>query len=160
MQTWALPIEVDCVVGDPLEMRFDDQAFGLLLAYPGSDGGVVDYRETIAAAKEAGVIVITVCDLLAQVLLESPGSLGADVAIGSTQRFGVPLGFGGPHAAFMATSEAFKRRIPGRIMARGVRTLGRSGRAEQHIRRDRDQTSARRRCCLRSWRACTPSPRP
>ena len=143
VQTRALPIEVDCVVGDPLEMRFDDQAFGLLLAYPGSDGGVVDYRETIAAAKEAGIIVITVCDLLAQVLLESPGSLGADVAIGSTQRFGVPLGFGGPHAAFMATSEAFKRRIPGRIIGISKDVDGRLAlrmalqTREQHIRRDR-----------------------
>jgi len=143
IQTRALPIDVDIEIGKPEDLVLDDTAFGLLLAYPGSDGAIVDYRGLIASAHEAGLIVITVCDLLAQVLLESPGSLGADVAVGTTQRFGVPLGFGGPHAAFMATSEDFKRRIPGRIIGISKDVEGRLAlrmalqTREQHIRRDR-----------------------
>ena len=143
IQTRALPIDVELVIDAPDNFSFDDQSFGLLLAYPGSDGGVVDYRQLIHSARDAGIIAIMACDLLAQVLLESPGSLGADVAIGSTQRFGVPLGFGGPHAAFMATSEAFKRRIPGRIIGISKDVEGRLAlrmalqTREQHIRRDR-----------------------
>ena len=143
IQTRALPIDVELVVGAPETFTLDDQAFGILLSYPGTDGGIIDYRELIDSAHKAGIIAIMACDLLAQVLLERPGALGADVAIGSTQRFGVPLGFGGPHAAFMATSDAFKRRIPGRIIGISKDVEGRLAlrmalqTREQHIRRDR-----------------------
>ena len=143
IQTRALPIDVELVIGAPETFTLDDQAFGLLLSYPGTDGGIIDYRSLIDSAHQAGIIAIMACDLLAQVLLERPGSLGADVAIGSTQRFGVPLGFGGPHAAFMATSDAFKRRIPGRIIGISKDVEGRLAlrmalqTREQHIRRDR-----------------------
>jgi len=136
----ALGIEVR--VGDPAEADLSD-VFGLLLQYPATDGRIVDPVPVVERAHAAGALVVAACDLLALTLLRPPGEWGADVAVGSAQRFGVPLGYGGPHAAFLATGEEHKRRIPGRII--GV-SRDRDGHTayrmalqtrEQHIRREK-----------------------
>ena len=131
--------EADLSSGD---VSFDD-AFGLLLQYPGSDGAVVDPRPAIDNAKAAGALVTLAADPLALVLMRSPASLGADVAVGSMQRFGMPMGYGGPHAAYIATSEAYKRLLPGRVVGVSKDAAGRPAlrlamqTREQHIRRDK-----------------------
>ncbi|MGZ4683167.1 MAG: aminomethyl-transferring glycine dehydrogenase, partial [Acidimicrobiales bacterium] len=117
--------------------------FGVLLQYPGSSGAIRDHRAVIEAAHDAGALVTVAADLLALVLLRAPGEIGADVVIGSSQRFGVPLGFGGPHAAFIATSDAHKRTLPGRLVGVSVDAAGRPAyrltlqTREQHIRREK-----------------------
>ncbi len=122
---------------------FAGDVFGLLLQLPGAGGGVWDPSSLLAAARAAGVITAVAIDPLAQVLLQPVGGLGADIAVGSTQRFGVPMGFGGPHAAFFATTEAFKRQIPGRLVGRSLDAEGQGAlrlalqTREQHIRRDK-----------------------
>jgi glycine dehydrogenase len=143
LQTRAQPLGIEVVVGNWQEIDLSQEYFGMLLQYPAGDGAVHDYRSTIAAAHTAGVIVIMSTDLLSLTLLESPGSLGADIVVGSSQRFGVPLGYGGPHAAFFATKEEYKRQLPGRLV--GVSKDKRGNAAlrlalqtrEQHIRRDK-----------------------
>jgi glycine dehydrogenase len=141
--TRARPLGIELRVGDPTPDAIGTGDFGALLAYPATDGEVRDLRPIIGAAKAADARVAVVADLLALTLLVPPGELGADVAVGSTQRFGVPLGYGGPHAAYFATTDELKRSIPGRII--GVSRDG-SGRPalrmalqtrEQHIRRER-----------------------
>ena len=120
-----------------------DDAFGLFLQYPGSSGAVRDVASAIAAAKEKGVLATVATDLLALVLLTPPGELGADIVVGSAQRFGVPMGYGGPHAAFFATRDAHKRSIPGRIIGVSVDGEGKPAlrmalqTREQHIRREK-----------------------
>lgn len=139
----ALHIGVEIVVGDHRSFEFDEQVFGALVQYPASDGAVYDYRGFCEQAHDAGAYVIVAADILSLALLEAPGTFGADVAIGSTQRFGVPLGYGGPHAGYMAAGEAFKRQIPGRLIgvtvdADGNRALRMALQTrEQHIRRER-----------------------
>ena len=143
VQTRAEPLGIEVRVQPTSEMSFDGEVSGVLLQYPTTDGRVVDYGDLVAAAKGAGALVVAACDILALTVLAPPGEWGADVALGSSQRFGVPLGFGGPHAAFLSTHEKFKRLMPGRIV--GV-TRDASGKPayrlalqtrEQHIRRDR-----------------------
>ncbi|WP_398328170.1 aminomethyl-transferring glycine dehydrogenase [Vulcanococcus sp.] len=156
-QTWAVlltraePLGIELVRVDPqllqaaaasAEAPFAG-AFGMLLQLPGAGGGLWDPTDLIAAARAAGVLVTAAVDPLAQVLLKPVGELGAEIAIGSSQRFGIPLGFGGPHAAFFATTTAHQRRIPGRLVGQSVDAEGRSAlrlalqTREQHIRRDK-----------------------
>ncbi len=143
VRTRARALGLEVVVGDWRTFEFDARVFGVLVQYPGTGGVVEDYSAFTAAAHAAGALVVVAADLLALTLLRAPGEFGADVAVGSAQRFGVPLGYGGPHAAFMATREAFKRQLPGRLVgvskdARGRPALRLSlGTREQHIRRDK-----------------------
>lgn len=143
LKTRCAPIGVELVVGDVKDFNPGDGYFGLALQYPAIDGGVNDYRDIVSKAKAAGVRTAVCADLLSLVLLTPPGEWGADVCVGNSQRFGVPMGYGGPHAAFFCCSEDYKRLIPGRII--GVSQDRRGGKAlrmalqtrEQHIRRDK-----------------------
>jgi len=141
IKTRAEPMGVQVEIGDPAD--FVGEAFGMLLQYPGASGEVRDYRDIIKRVQEQKGLVVMAADILSLVLLQSPGSLGADVAIGSTQRFGVPLGFGGPHAGYMATRESFKRSLPGRLVGLSQDANGEPAyrlalqTREQHIRREK-----------------------
>ena len=141
IKTRAEPMGVQVEIGDPAD--FIGEAFGMLVQYPGASGEVRDYRDIIKRAQEQKGLVVMAADILSLVLLQSPGSLGADVAIGSTQRFGVPLGFGGPHAGYMATRESFKRSLPGRLVGLSQDANGEPAyrlalqTREQHIRREK-----------------------
>ena len=143
VRTRAEPLGIEVVVGDHREQAFGDQVFGALVQYPATDGRVIDYRHFTERAKDAHVLVIAATDLLALALLEPPGAWGADMVVGNSQRFGVPMGFGGPHAAFMAAREEFKRKMPGRIIGVSIDADGRPAlrmalqTREQHIRRER-----------------------
>ncbi|MEY3947986.1 MAG: aminomethyl-transferring glycine dehydrogenase [Bacteroidota bacterium] len=143
LRTRALPIQIELVEGDYKSASLDETYFGAILQYPNDKGAVVDYRQFIQTAHEKGAFVVMATDLLALTLLTPPGELGADAAIGSAQRLGVPLGFGGPHAAFFATRDDFKRNIPGRIIgvsidAKGKRALRMALQTrEQHIKREK-----------------------
>jgi glycine dehydrogenase len=125
LETRARGFGFELVVGDPEHDLKPDTVFAALLSYPGSSGQVRDYREIIASLKQAGAMSIMATDLLSLCLLVPPGELGADVAIGSAQRFGVPMGYGGPHAAFFATHDGYKRVMPGRIIGVSVDAEGR-----------------------------------
>ena len=141
--TRARPIHVELVIGNYQAVLLDESYFGALVQYPNSNGQVEDYRKFIDHAHAVNAQVVMATDLLALSLLTPPGELGADVAIGNAQRFGVPMGFGGPHAAFFATKDEFKRNIPGRIIgvsvdAQGNRCLRMALQTrEQHIRREK-----------------------
>ncbi len=143
VQTRARPLGVEVVVGNPETFRPNEEFFGVLVQYPATDGAIVDWEPFIKAAHAVGALAIVAADILALTLLRPPGEMGADVAIGSSQRFGVPLGFGGPHAAFMATRDQFKRHLPGRLVGVSHDALGRPAyrlslqTREQHIRRDK-----------------------
>jgi glycine dehydrogenase len=134
---------VAVVVGDAETFAFGPEVFGALVQYPATDGAVRDYRAVAERAHAAGALVVAACDLLALTLLAPPGEWGADVAVGNSQRFGVPLGFGGPHAAFFATRDEFKRLLPGRIIGVSRDADGRPAlrmalqTREQHIRREK-----------------------
>ncbi|MBS1589972.1 MAG: glycine dehydrogenase (aminomethyl-transferring), partial [Bacteroidetes bacterium] len=141
--TRAMPIGIEVVFGNYRTATIDSSFFGAIVQYPNDKGSVEDYRQFIDAAHQAGALVGMATDLLALTLLTSPGELGADAAFGSAQRFGVPFGFGGPHAAFFATKDEFKRSIPGRIIgvsvdAKGQRALRMALQTrEQHIKREK-----------------------
>ena len=141
--TRAAPIGVELVFGNFKNVELDENYFGAIVQYPDCEGAVRDYREFITKAHAVNALVVMATDLLALTLLTPPGELGADVAIGSSQRLGVPMGFGGPHAAFFATKDEFKRTIPGRIIgvsidAQGNRCLRMALQTrEQHIRREK-----------------------
>ncbi|MDX1619233.1 MAG: glycine dehydrogenase (aminomethyl-transferring), partial [Balneolaceae bacterium] len=113
----AEPQGIEVVVGDHSELDLGDPGiFGLLLQYPATDGAIYDYTELIETAHEQDIDSVVAADLLSLTLLKPPGEMGADVVVGSTQRFGIPMGYGGPHAAYFATREEYKRQIPGRII--------------------------------------------
>jgi len=141
--TRAKPINVELVFGDYRSVDLDEFYFGAFVQYPNSNGSVEDYKKFIDASHAVNALVVMATDLLALTLLTPPGELGADIAIGNSQRLGVPLGFGGPHAAFFATKDEFKRNIPGRIIgvsqdAQGNRCLRMALQTrEQHIRREK-----------------------
>ena len=143
LRTRAEPLGWSIIVGDPARDLDKADVFGALFQYPGTHGGIHDPRVAIAALKAKGGIAIVAADILALTLIASPGELGADIAIGSTQRFGVPMGYGGPHAAYMAVKDALKRSLPGRIVGLSVDTRGQSAyrlalqTREQHIRREK-----------------------
>ena len=144
LQTRAHPLGIDIQVGNPDSLNFNNQdIFGILLAYPSTDGHIRSVADIARQANNAGTLVVASTDLLALTLLVPPGEWGADIAIGSSQRFGVPMGFGGPHAAFLATQHTFKRHIPGRIVGLSKDAQGKPAyrlalqTREQHIRRDR-----------------------
>ncbi|MFN8051189.1 MAG: aminomethyl-transferring glycine dehydrogenase [Acidimicrobiales bacterium] len=143
VETRAEPLGIKVLIGDPATDLDASTVFGALLAYPGSSGSIVDHRPVIAALHEAGALAVVASDLLALCVLEAPGTLGADIAVGSAQRFGVPMGFGGPHAGFLACTDAHKRSLPGRLVGYSVDAAGRPGlrlalqTREQHIRREK-----------------------
>lgn len=143
MQTRAEPLGIQLDVRDIRAQGLPDDAFGLLLSYPTSTGGVYDPTDIITVAKESGIGVAVVTDLLALTLLRPPGEMGADIAVGSAQRFGVPMGMGGPHAAFMSVRAGLERMLPGRLVGLSLDVDGRPAlrlalqTREQHIRRDR-----------------------
>src|SRR2546423_6449223 len=116
VRTRARARGIDTVVGDAATAAFGPEIFGALVSYPTTDGAVLDYRAVAEAIHQVGGLVVAATDLLSLVLLTPPGEWGADVAVGNSQRFGVPLGYGGPHAAFFATKDEFKRMLPGRII--------------------------------------------
>jgi glycine dehydrogenase len=141
--TRADPLGIDVVVGDPRHDLDPGAVFGVLLQYPGSSGAVHDDRELIERVHAHGGLVVVAADLLALTLIEAPGTLGADVAVGSSQRFGVPLGFGGPHAGYLSCRQDFRRSLPGRLVGVSVDAAGRPAlrlalqTREQHIRREK-----------------------
>lgn len=143
VQTRARPLDIAIVVGDADSDLDGTDIFGALLQYPGSSGVVRDIGPAIARAKECGALACVATDLLSLCLLTPPGELGADIVLGNSQRFGVPMGFGGPHAAFFATRDAYKRSTPGRIIGVSVDSAGRPAlrmalqTREQHIRREK-----------------------
>src|SRR5882757_2518400 len=143
LRTRAEPLGWNLIVGDPLADLERADVFGGLLQYPGTSGAVRDLKPAIAALHAKGALAIVAADLLALTLLASPGELGADIAIGSAQRLGVPMGYGGPHAAYMAVRDALKRSLPGRIVGLSVDSRGEPAyrlalqTREQHIRREK-----------------------
>jgi glycine dehydrogenase len=143
VQTRALPLGIEIIVGDRQTFSFDKPVFGVLLQYPATDGTIYDYRQFVEQAHAVGALVTVAADPLSLTLLTPPGEFGADIAVGSTQRFGVPLGYGGPHAAYFATKEEYKRQVPGRIVGVSKDAGGKTAlrlalqTREQHIRRDK-----------------------
>ncbi|WP_236210187.1 aminomethyl-transferring glycine dehydrogenase [Metapseudomonas otitidis] len=143
LRTRAEPLGIEVVVGDEREISDVSAYFGALLQYPATDGDIHDHRDLVERLHGANALVAVAADLLALTLLTPPGEFGADVALGSAQRFGVPLGFGGPHAAYFATRDAFKRDMPGRLVGVSIDRHGKPAlrlamqTREQHIRREK-----------------------
>lgn len=146
IRTRAEPLGIKVIIFDQTQTPDWDSVpdvFGVLVQYPATDGAIADHAALIQAAHQRNALVIMATDLLALMLLKSPGELGADVAVGNSQRFGVPLGLGGPHAAFMATKDAFKRTMPGRLVGQSIDRSGKPAyrlalqTREQHIRREK-----------------------
>ena len=147
LKTRAEPLGIELRIGDPFASAEYDGHFGAIFQYPGTFGDVRDLSDPVGAVQDAGGLAVVSADPLALTLLKDPGAMGADIAVGSAQRFGVPLGFGGPHASFIASKEALKRELPGRLV--GVSADSGEGRAlrlalqtrEQHIRRQRAKSN-------------------
>ena len=143
VRTRAKPLGIELKIDNHTQFKFDESIFGALVQYPSTDGAIYDYTELVRHAHAAGALVVVAADILALTLLKPPGEFGADVAVGNTQRFGVPLGFGGPHAAYFATRDQYKRHMPGRLVGVSHDAEGRPGyrlalqTREQHIRRDK-----------------------
>ena len=143
VRTRAKPLGIEVKIDNHARFKFDNTVFGALVQYPATDGAIYDYAEFVRQAHDAGALVVVAADILALTLLKPPGEFGADAAVGSTQRFGVPLGFGGPHAAYFATRDQYKRHMPGRLVGVSHDFEGRPAyrlalqTREQHIRRDK-----------------------
>lgn len=143
VRTRAKPLGVEVKIGDYSRFKFDDSVFGALVQYPATDGAIYDYTDFGRQAHAAGALIVVAADILALTLIKPPGEFGADVAVGNTQRFGVPLGFGGPHAAYFATRDQYKRHMPGRLVGVSHDAEGRPAyrlalqTREQHIRREK-----------------------
>ena len=143
LQTRSQPLGIELVIGDPLTAELDNRFFGALLQYPHMDGNLQDYRDFIEKAHVLEMKVSVAADLMSLCLLVPPGEMGADVVVGTTQRFGIPMGYGGPHAAYFATREEYKRHIPGRIIGLSKDMDGKPAMRmalqtrEQHIKRDK-----------------------
>ena len=143
LQTRSKPLGIQLVIGDHETFDFDDGFYGALLQYPGKYGQIHDYKDFVQKAQAKEMKVAVAADILSLVLLTPPGEIGVDVVVGTTQRFGIPLGYGGPHAAFFATREAYKRNVPGRIIGLTRDTEGKPAlrmalqTREQHIKRDK-----------------------
>ncbi len=143
LRTRSAPYGIDIQVGDHRLVELNDKMFGAIVQYPSGDGVVYDYRDFAGKGREKGIKLTVVADILSLALLSPPGEWGADIVVGCTQRFGVPMGFGGPHAAFFATKEEYKRSIPGRIIGVTIDNAGNYAlrmalqTREQHIRRDK-----------------------
>ncbi len=143
IQSRAEPLDIEIVVGDYAQYGFEKETFGVLLQYPTTDGAILDYEPFCQKAHAAGALVVVATDLLALTLLRPPGEFGADVVVGNSQRLGVPMGYGGPHAAFMATKDEYKRLMPGRLVGVSKDATGKPAlrltlqTREQHIRRDK-----------------------
>ena len=144
LKTRSAPVGIELVIGDIQTVDLTDaNLFGIFLQYPDNNGNVIDHTQLIASAKEQNVAVTVAADLLSLTLLTPPGEMGADVVVGTTQRFGVPMGFGGPHAAYFATKEEYKRQLPGRIIGVSLDRYGNKAyrmalqTREQHIRREK-----------------------
>ncbi|MDB6129856.1 MAG: glycine dehydrogenase, decarboxylating [Verrucomicrobiales bacterium] len=143
VQTRAEPLGIKIIVGNHESFKMSPEVFGALVQYPATDGSIVDYSSFAESVHQGGAMLAVACDLLALTLLKPPGEFGADIVLGSAQRFGVPLGYGGPHAAFFATREAYKRQMPGRLIGVSKDSHGKPAMRlslqtrEQHIRRDK-----------------------
>ncbi len=143
IETRAAPLGFELIEFDPFDPPAFDDAFGMMVQYTGADGQIVDLGTLLPKAKEAGLFTVVSADILSLTLLEAPGQFGADICLGSTQRFGVPMGNGGPHAAFFAVTDKLKRSIPGRLVGQSIDAEGRPAyrltlqTREQHIRREK-----------------------
>jgi glycine dehydrogenase len=143
IRTRAKPLGIEVRIDNFSQFKFDNSVFGALVQYPATDGAIYDYSQFVGQAHAAGALVVVAADILALTLLKPPGEVGADVAIGNTQRFGVPLGYGGPHAAYFATRNEYKRHMPGRLVGVSHDAEGQPAyrlalqTREQHIRRDK-----------------------
>ncbi len=143
IETRAEPLGIEVVVGDVFNTELSTDFFSIFVQYPDAEGAIVNYKDLAAAADEMGIKLVAAADLLALTMLTPPGEWGAEVVVGTTQRFGIPMGFGGPHAAYFATKEAYKRKIPGRIIGVSLDSNGNNAyrmalqTREQHIKRDK-----------------------
>ena len=143
LKTRTQPLGIELLIGNPLQFDHSTEVFAVILQYPDTEGNIFDYRKLSDLTHQKGAMVIASADLLALTILTPPGEWGADIVVGNSQRFGVPLGFGGPHAAYMATKDAFKRNMPGRIVGVSKDTAGEPAlrlalqTREQHIRREK-----------------------
>ena len=143
VKTRAIPLGINVVVGDHKSIEFTDDVFAVLVQYPASEGQIYDYTEFFSKAKSKNIFTIVAADILSLAILKQPSEFGADIAVGSTQRFGIPMGFGGPHAGYFATRDEYKRQIPGRII--GITIDSHNNKAyrmalqtrEQHIKREK-----------------------
>ncbi len=143
VRTRALPLGIEVNIGDHNTAELNEDYFAVLVQYPGTDGSIYDYENFFRLAHNVGALTICAADLLSLTVLKAPGEFGADVAVGSSQRFGLPFGFGGPHAGYFATKDEFKRHMPGRLVGVSIDSQGKPGlrlslqTREQHIRRDK-----------------------
>ena len=143
VQSRAVPLGIEVIVGDPLSYAFDRPLFGALVQYPTTDGVIRNYSQFVEDVHQSGGLAVVAAELLSLTLITPPGEWGADIVVGSAQRFGVPIGYGGPHAGYFATRDAYKRQIPGRLIGVSRDAEGRNvvrltlQTREQHIRRDK-----------------------